>query len=110
MVLAGGGHEKFARESGIRYVGNNLYTAEKQTIMMDITSRKEDTLKYYKEISLDNIRELEAKKNKDPNWWHATRSMCAFVLEIAEKMGVEYIIPTDITMVYGIINDKFKNK
>lgn len=110
MVLAGGGHEKFARESGIRYVKNDLYNAEKQPIMMDINSRREDTFKYYKEISLDNIRELEVKKNKDPNWWHATRCMSAFVLEIAEKMGVEYIVPTDITMVYGIINDKFKSK
>lgn len=100
MVLAGGGHEKFARESGIRYEENTLYKSNRQPIMMSIEERKEDTKRYYKEISLDNIR----SKDKDPKWWSATRAMSAFVLEIAESLGVEYIVPTDVSMVYGIIN------
>ena len=100
MVLAGGGHEKFARESGIRYVVNSLYKDVKQPIMMSIASRKEDTEKYYKEISLDKIK----AKDSDPKWWNATRAMSAFVLEIAESLGVEYIVPTDVSMVYGIVS------
>ena len=99
MILAGGGHEYFARESGIRYKENNLYEDPNQTIMMDINTRIEDTKRYYTEISLDEIR----KRVEEPAWWYATRAMCAFVLVVAEKVGAKYIIPTDISMIYGII-------
>lgn len=68
--------------------------------MMDIETRTKDTSRYYKEISLDEIR----KKVDYPDWWYATRAMCAFVLVVAEEIGAKYIIPTDITMVYGLID------
>lgn len=100
LILAGGGHLHFALESGISYTKNTLYTDKLQPIMMDIDSRKKDTLRYYKEISLDEIR----KRVSDPDWWYATRVMCAFVLVVAEAIGAEYIVPTDISMVYGLAN------
>ena len=55
--------------------------------------------RYYKEISLDDIK----KKVSNPDWWFATRAMCAFVLVVAKKLNVKYIVPTNISMVYGII-------
>lgn len=100
LILAGGGHKHFALNSGFNYVENNLYTDENQPIMMDINSRIKDSERYYKEISLDEIR----NRVKDPNWWYATRAMVAFVLVVAEKMNVKYIVPTDISMVYGLLN------
>lgn len=99
LILAGGGHEKFARYSGIKYEANTLYEDIASPIMMDIETRKKETERYYKEISLDNIR---AKVN-DPDWWYATRAMSAFVLVVAEAIEAKYIVPTDIAMVYGII-------
>lgn len=99
MILAGGGHEYFARESGIRYFDNSLYKDLNETIMMDIDTRIEDTKRYYTEISLDKIRE----RVEEPAWWYATRAMCAFVLVVAKKINAKYIIPTDISMIYGII-------
>lgn len=99
MILAGGGHEYFARESGIRYFDNSLYKDLNETIMMDIETRIEDTKRYYNEISLDKIRE----RVDEPAWWYATRAMCAFVLVVAKKINAKYIIPTDISMIYGII-------
>lgn len=101
LILAGGGHLYFALNSGINYQKNNLYTDELQPVMMDIETRKKDTDRYYKEISLDDIR----KKVDNPNWWYATRAMCAFVLVIAEEIGAKYIIPTDISMVYGLLDN-----
>lgn len=100
LILAGGGHEKFARYSGIKYETNTLYNDISSPIMMDIETRKKETERYYKEISLDNIR----KKVSDPDWWYATRAMSAFVLVVAEEIGAKYIVPTDIAMVYGILN------
>lgn len=100
LILAGGGHEKFARNSGIKYESNTLYTDSASPIMMDIETRKKETERYYKSISLDEIR----KRVKDPDWWYATRAMTAFVLVVAEAIDAKYIVPTDIAMVYGIID------
>ena len=99
LILAGGGHEKFARYSGIKYEDNNLYNDIYSPIMMDIETRKSETERYYKSISLDEIR----NRISDPDWWYATRAMSAFVLVVAEEIGAKYIIPTDIAMAYGIL-------
>lgn len=99
LILAGGGHEKFARYSGIKYEENTLYNDEASPIMMDIETRKTETERYYKSISLDDIK---ARVN-DPDWWYATRAMSAFVLVVAEEIGAKYVVPTDIAMVYGIL-------
>ena len=100
LILAGGGHEKFARYSGIKYEKNTLYKDNAAPIMMDIETRKSETERYYKAISLDEIRD----RVNDPDWWYATRAMAAFVLVVAEEIGAKYIIPTDIAMVYGLLN------
>ena len=100
LILAGGGHESFARNSGIKYEDNTLYNDPAQQIMMDIETRKSETERYYKEISLDEIR---ARVN-DPDWWYATRAMCAFALVVAEAIDAKYVVPTNIAMVYGLLN------
>lgn len=100
LILAGGGHEKFARYSGIKYEENTLYNDEASPIMMDIETRKSETERFYKEISLDEIR----SRVNDPDWWYATRAMSAFALVVAEAIGAKYIVPTDIAMVYGILD------
>lgn len=102
LILAGGGHEKFARHSGIKYEENTLYKDVASPIMMDIETRKSETERYYKSISLDEIR---ARVN-DPDWWYATRAMSAFALVVAEEIGAKYIVPTDIAMVYGILDEE----
>ena len=101
LILAGGGHLLFALNSGITYKKNELYNDELQPFMMDIETRKKDTERYYKEISLDGIRQ----RVEDPSWWYATRAMSAFVLVVAEEIGAKYIVPTDISMVYGMIDN-----
>ena len=68
--------------------------------MMDIETRKSETERYYKEISLDEIRNRE----NAPEWWYATRAMSAFVLVVAEEIGAKYMVPTDIAMAYGILS------
>lgn len=102
LILAGGGHKLFALESGVSYEKNTLFEDELQPVMMDIETRIKDTRKYYEKISLDEIR----KRVENPKWWDATRPMCAIVLNVAEAVGAKYIIPTDITMVYGLVEDK----
>ena len=70
--------------------------------MMDIETRTKETIRYYQEISLEKIK----NRVEDPNWWNATRAMCAFVLVVAEAIEAKYIVPTNIGMVYGIIEEE----
>ena len=102
LILSGGGHEKFARCSGIKYEENTLYKDSVSPIMMDIETRKKETERYYKSISLDEIRQ----RVKDPDWWYATRAMCAFTLVVAEAIDAKYIVPTNLAMAYGIIENE----
>ena len=46
LILSGGGHEKFARLSGIKYECNTLYNDKASPIMMDIETRKNETDRY----------------------------------------------------------------
>jgi len=101
VILSGGGHKYFAENSGIKYEKNTLYNDAASPIMMDIETRKSETERYYKEISLDEIR----NRVSDPGWWYATRAMCAFALVVAEGVEAKYIVPTDIAMVYGILEE-----
>lgn len=102
LILAGGAHEMFAREAKILYNDNTLYIDKAAPIMMDIDLRIKETKRFYEEISLDEIK----SRVSDPNWWFATRAMCAFALVVADSIGAKYIIPTNINMAYGIINKK----
>ena len=101
LILAGGGHAKFAKLSGIKYEDNQIYQDICAPIMMDIDTRIAETKRYFEEISLDNIR----NNSSDPSWWDATRAMCAFVLVVAEALNAKYIIPTDVGMSYGILEE-----
>ena len=100
LILAGGSHEYFARTSGIRYEENTLYKDSVQPIMMDMETRIKETKRYFEEISLDEIR----SRVEDPDWWYATRAMCAYSLAIAEEIEAKYIVPTNIGMVYGLLD------
>lgn len=102
LILAGGGHEFFARNSGIKFEKNILYKDNSASIMMDIETRIKETKRFYENISLTEIK----KKVANPEWWFATRAMCAFVLVVAKKLEAKYIVPTNISMVYGIIEKK----
>lgn len=105
LILAGGAHKYFALESGITYEKNTLFEDDRAPIMMNIEIREKDTIRYFKEISLDKIR----SRVDDPKWWFATRAMCVFALVVAEELGCKYIVPTDVSMVYGIIGGKNEN-
>ena len=61
----------------------------------------------HKLFALESLDEIRSRV-EDPNWWYATRAMSAFALDVAEEIGAKYIVPTDISMVYGLINNEEK--
>lgn len=103
LILAGGAHEMFVRDSGIKYEKNYLYYDTASPIIQDIETRIKETKRYFKEISLDEIR----SRVSNPDWWYATRAMCAFVLVVSKHIKAKYIVPTNIAMVYGLIKGDY---
>lgn len=104
LILAGGAHKVFALKSGLKHETNTLYENKLQPIMMSLKDRIEATEKYFLKTSLDEKR----SEDRNPNWWDGTRAISTFVIVIAESIGAKYIIPTDISMVYGIIDEMEK--
>lgn len=102
LILAGGGHEVFARNSGVSYEENTLYKDNIAPIMMDIETRRKETKRYFEEISLEEIK----SRVSNPDWWFATRAMCAFVLVVANKIKAKYVVPTNISVVYGLLDER----
>lgn len=99
LILAGGAREKLARYSGMKYKKNILYNNQYAPIMVDYNVSVEETKRFFYEISLDEIR----GKSDSPEWWDATRVMCAFVAVVGESIEAKYLIPTNISMAKGII-------
>lgn len=101
LILAGGGHERFAKEAKLNYELNNIYIDDYASIMMDINTRINDTKNYFNKVSLNEIK----SRFNDPAWWDFTRAMCACVLVVAEEVGAKVIVPTNISMTFGILQE-----
>ena len=102
LILAGGAHIRFVKGIGMKYRNNDLYKDIAAPIIQNSEDRIKETKKFFEEISLDEIR----SKSKNPQWWDATRAMCAFVLVLIKNINPKYIVITDISMVYGLLNEE----
>ena len=63
------------------------------TVTMDKLDRD-----FFYNKSLDEI----CKRTNNEGWWRGVRGMRICVKTLVDALGVKYIIPTRITMVYGI--------
>ncbi|MDD4644345.1 MAG: hypothetical protein PHW90_04890, partial [Bacilli bacterium] len=59
---------------------------------------------FFYNISLEEI----ITRTKNDGWWRGARGMRLCVKALVDILEVKYIIPTKISMIYGII-DKLKN-
>ena len=58
-------------------------------------------------IEKRNLKELKNNYPKDPKFMDGARSSVAIITYILEKVGAEYIFPTDLNMINGIVNEIF---
>jgi hypothetical protein len=107
LVLAGGDYLKFYEKLKYKMQKNNIYTDDKQPFFLYKKDMDKIDLEFYYNISLDEIRNSDIE-NK--NWWNGTRGMRFCAKAIADKIDTKYIIPTRISMVYGLIDRVINNK
>jgi uncharacterized protein (DUF433 family) len=102
LVLAGGDYLKFYETLGTEMNENSFYKDKKQPYIIDKSLMDEIDLKFYHNISLDEIREKDLENKA---WWSGTRGMRFCVKAIFDEIDAKYIVPTRISMLYGIMNE-----
>ena len=107
LVLAGGDYLRFYLTLLYPLERNTIYEDYNQPYMMDINTMEKCDHDFFYNKSLTEIqnKDLELK-----DWWSGgTRGMRICVHAIASIVQAEYIIPSKISMVYGIV-EKLKER
>lgn len=99
LVLAGGDFPLLYRNA--KYpLDTNPYSDDPEKAFILLNSRKnERDNDYFAVESLSKFRKLTPDT---PRWWDGTRAMCAFVNAVATQLGATILLPTRISMIYGV--------
>jgi len=99
LVLAGGDFPLLYLNAGYRLVPNPYSSdPEKKFLLANADKLSQDEV-FYKNLGLDSFRELTPDT---PSWWDGARAMCAFVSAVASQVGATQLIPTRISMIFGV--------
>lgn len=106
LVLAGGDHLKFYETLKYPLNRNKFYLDNKQPWYLDTLSMYEYDKDFFYHKSL---LEIQNENFSSREWWNGTtRGIRVCVSAVAKAVDAKYVIPTKISMIYGIIN-KIKN-
>ena len=99
MILAGGDYIYFYEELSYPVIKNTLWSDELEPYMLDtVTMDKLDREFFYNK----SLNEICIRTNNE-GWWRGARGMRICVKALVDILDVKYIIPTRISMVYGIV-------
>lgn len=99
LILAGGGYKMFYELAKYPLEKNLFVDDINQPYMIDMETLCEYDKKFFYEW---NLEELKDTLPDNRSWWDGTRAMRGFVNACIEAMNIEYIVPTDISMIYGL--------
>lgn len=106
LVLAGGDYLKFYETLKYPVQRNRFYLDPKQSWYLDSLTMLEYDEDFFYHKSLI---EIQNENFASREWWNGTtRGMRICINAIAKAVNAKYIIPTKISMVYGIV-EKIKN-
>lgn len=104
LILAGGDYIYYYEELNYPVVKNKFYDSNLQPYCLDIETMDKLDKNFFYEISLEDV----CKRTNNDAWWRGARGMRLCVKALVDILEVKYIIPTRISMVYGIV-EKIKN-
>ena len=97
-----GGEERFELLAGFNLVENNLFNDNIHKYMLTLEDYVAGTEKVLYNMSLD---ELNALMPSNPKWMDGARSGAIIPLVLFKKANVKWIIPSDLNLINGVIND-----
>jgi hypothetical protein len=106
LVLAGGDYLKFYETLKYPLKVNKFYYDKKQPWYIDCLTMEEYDEDFFYHKSLI---EIQNENYESRSWWNgSSRGMRICISAVSKTVDAKYIIPTRISMVYGII-EKIKN-
>ena len=97
-----GGEERFELLTGFNLVDNTLFNDNVHKYMLSLDDYISGTEKVFNEISLE---ELYALMPNNPKWMDGARSGAIIPLVLFKLANVKWIIPSDLNLINGVIND-----
>ena len=106
LILAGGDYIYFYEELNYPVEANKFYHSKLQPYCLDVNIMDQLDRNFFYQMSLEEI----CKRSNNDGWWRGARGMRLCVKALADLLEVKYIIPTRISMVYGIVDQIKKGK
>ncbi len=97
-----GGEERFELLTGFNLVKNTLFNDNIHRYMVSLEDYIKGTEKVFNDISL---KELYALMPSNPKWMDGARSGAIIPLVLFKMTDVKWIIPSDLNLINGVIND-----
>lgn len=97
-----GGEERFELLAGFNLTENTLFNDSIHKYMLTLEDYVVGTKKVLYNMSLD---ELHALMPSNPKWMDGARSGAIIPLVLFKKSNVKWIIPSDLNLINGVIND-----
>lgn len=97
-----GGEERFELLTGFSLVDNTLFDDNIHKYMLSLEDYIKGTKKVFYDISLDELYKLMPN---NPKWMDGARSGAIIPLVLFKMANVKWIIPSDLNLINGVIND-----
>lgn len=97
-----GGEERFELLTGFHLVDNTLFDDHIHRYMLSLEDYIKGTEKVFYEITLDELYQLMPG---NPKWMDGARSGAIIPLVLFKMAHVRWIIPSDLNLINGVIND-----
>ena len=97
-----GGEERFELLTGFNLVENSLFNDNIHRYMLSLEDYIKGTEKVFNEISMEELYKLMPT---NPKWMDGARSGAIIPLVLFKMANVSWIIPSDLNLINGVIND-----
>ena len=97
-----GGEERFELLTGFNLVDNTLFNDNIHKYMLSLEDYIDGTKKVFYNISLAELYKLMPD---NPKWMNGARSGAIIPLVLFKMTNVKWIIPSDLNLINGVIND-----
>lgn len=100
-----GGEERFELLTNFNLVPNTLFDDRIHKYMVSFEDYIKGTEKVFNEITMDELYKLMPG---NPKWMDGARSGAIIPLALFRKSNIPWIIPSDLNLINGVINDNLK--
>lgn len=105
IAFYSGGELTYMKLAKYKLIENDLFTDKNHPFYI----KKENFINRNKEIfEKISLEELENLMPENPKWMHGARPCSALAQAIVEKYNIEIIIPSDVNLINGVINQEFR--